>query len=218
MSPLDKPFSRRRFLQGITVAGAAVMVCPGLAFAQARTEKRLVIIIQRGAMDGLAAVAPYGDRDYKSLRGDLALSSDSLLRLDDRFALHASLKPLHEMFTAGDLAVVHAVASPYRERSHFEGQSVLELGSPGQPYSLESGWLNRVAAAVNARDNSLGLAFGDSIPMMLRGSARTGSYTPSALPELNDDFISLLQASYARDPLFKQALDQGLYLQDNAGA
>jgi uncharacterized protein (DUF1501 family) len=210
---MDKTISRRKFMQGAAIAGLAVTLCPGLVLAQARTDQRLVIVIQRGAMDGLAAVAPYGDPDYASLRGDLALSSDTLLRMDDRFGLHPSLKPLHDMFAADELAVVHAAASPYRERSHFEGQSVLELGSTGQPYALQTGWLNRVAAAINARDNTLGLAFGENIPMMLRGDVKIGSYAPSALPGLGTDFMTLLDMSYHHDPLFKNALDQGLYLQ-----
>jgi uncharacterized protein (DUF1501 family) len=207
--------NRRRFLQGAVMAGAAVTMCPGLVLAQARTDRRLVIVIQRGAMDGLAAVAPYGDVNYKSLRGDLALSPDALLRLDGNFGMPQSLKPMYDMFTAGELAIIHAVASPYRERSHFEGQSVLELGSTGQPYSLDSGWLNRVVSSINARDNSLGLSFGESIPMMMRGPVKVGSYAPTALPELNNDFMSLLEASYAHDKLFKDALDQGLYLQQH---
>ncbi len=217
MSMIRTPINRRRFLQGAVMAGAAVTMCPGLVLAQARTDKRLVIIIQRGAMDGLAAVAPYGDLNYRSLRGDLALSPDALLRLDANFGMPQSLKPMYDMFTAGELGIIHAVASPYRERSHFEGQSVLELGSTGQPYSLESGWLNRVVAAVNARDNSLGLAFGESIPMMMRGPVKVGSYAPTALPELNNDFMSLLETSYAHDKLFKDALDQGMYLQEHTG-
>ena len=205
--------TRRKFLVGAAATGLVVTMAPGFVLAQARTEQRLVIIIQRGAMDGLAAVVPYGDPNYAALRGDLALTPDSVLKIDDKFGLHPALKPLYGLFQQKELAVIHAAASPYRERSHFDGQSVLELGSAGQPYALQSGWLNRVVAAINARDPQLGTAFGESVPMMMRGEVKVPSWAPSKLPGLNNDFMSLLKLSYAHDPRFADALASGLTLQ-----
>ena len=101
-----------------------------LAFANtnANGKARFIFIILRGALDGLAAVPPYGDRDYPALRRDLVFSANSALPLNDLFGLHPSLVFLKESFTARELVVFHAIASPYRERSHFDGQDVLENG------------------------------------------------------------------------------------------
>src|SRR5690348_16952613 len=96
---------------------------PRLLLANADTDARFVFIILRGALDGLAAVPPYGDGNYANKRGELALSlsagENSARKLNGLFALHPSLAKLHERYQAGELTVLHAVASPYRERSHF---------------------------------------------------------------------------------------------------
>lgn len=204
--------SRRVFLQGAGVVSLLAAFHPVLAFADAATDNRLVVIILRGAMDGLAAVPPYGDPSYTALRGDLALASDTLLKLDDRFALHPSLKPLHDLYAQKQLAVIHAVSSPYRERSHFDGQNVLELGGT-QPHDLKDGWLNRVAGAINARSDRLALAIGDGVPLMLRGSVPVGSWVPQTLPDAGQDFMSMLQHIYQDDPAFAKAFASALDLQ-----
>lgn len=212
---IDRPVSRRTLLQSGAMAGLVMTVCPGLVLAQARTDQRLVVIILRGAMDGLAAVAPYGDPDYAALRGDLALSPDTVLKLDGRFGMHPSLKPLYDMFAAKELAIVHAAASPYRERSHFDAQNVLELGSTA-PHTLQSGWLNRMVESINSKDPSLGLAIGESVPMMLRGSMHVASWAPSSMPGVNSDFMSLLSGVYQHDPIFLNALQEGQEMQDKS--
>jgi uncharacterized protein (DUF1501 family) len=204
--------SRRQFLYGGALFGLVVALKPGLVLANATTDNRLVIVINRGAMDGLAAVAPYGDPNYASLRGDLAMSPDSLLKLDDRFGLHPSLKPLHDMYADGDLAVIHAASSPYRERSHFDGQNVLELGGT-QPHDLQDGWLNRVVASINGHDDKLALAVGDTVPMILQGPAMVGSWAPSVLPQTGQDFMSALDKIYGGDPQFAQAFHEAIDLQ-----
>jgi len=103
---------------------------PKLARAEGR-DPRFLTIVLRGALDGLAAVAPVGDPDWVSLRGDNALTLDSktsALKLDDFFALNPAMPKLHRMFKANEAIVVHAAATSYRERSHFDGQDVLESG------------------------------------------------------------------------------------------
>ena len=123
---------RRRFLlsAGAVAAGAAL---PRVLFANTGGTARLVVVILRGALDGLAAVPPYGDRDYADLHRELALAApgaaDGALALDGTFGLHPSLNFLHERYHAGELVVFLAVASPYRDRSHFDGQNVLENGT-----------------------------------------------------------------------------------------
>jgi len=209
MSTID----RRLFLQGLAGLGAlSCLSFPGMAFANARTDQRLVVVILRGGMDGLAAVAPYGDPNYRSLRQGLSLETDSLLRLDNMFGLHPAFAPLHEMYMRGELAVVHAVASPYRERSHFDAQNVLELGS-SQPNALESGWLNRLAGAIDSRDRKLGMAISQTLPLMMRGDQYVGSWAPSGMDEVGDDYYSLVSKIYAKDPIFAKALNEGLDVQ-----
>lgn len=205
--------SRRLFLQGLGGLALTSALNPSFSFAKARTNKRLAIVILRGGMDGLAAVAPYGDRDYEALRGDLALTSEAFLPLDNMFALHNALGPLHDLYKAGDMVVVHAVASPYRNRSHFDAQNVLELGSD-EPHTLSSGWLNRVAASINKQDSRLSMAIGQTIPLTLRGDQAAGSWAPSIMPEVGQDYYSLVEKIYARDPLFAKALQEGLEVEE----
>src|ERR1700727_423231 len=122
---------RRRFLAGAgaLAAGAAL---PGVLFANTGGSARLVVVILRGALDGLAAAPPHGDPDYATLHRELAIAApggpDGALALNNTFGLHPSLSFLHERFVAGELVVFDAVASPYRDRSHFDGQNVLENG------------------------------------------------------------------------------------------
>src|SRR5256885_4706868 len=126
---------RREFLNlGALLAGGALLTSR-VAFARTDERRpRFVLIIMRGALDGLATVPPYGDRDYAALRGEFALrapgEAGGALPLDGFFGLHPSLAFLQQCYAARELTVLHALASPYRERSHFDGQDVLENGSP----------------------------------------------------------------------------------------
>ena len=142
---------RREFLNLSALAAGGVLLTSRLAFARADARpSRFVLVILRGAMDGLAAVPPYGDRDYAALRREFALRAPGepggALPLDGFFGLHPSLGFLQQCYTARELIVLHALASPYRERSHFDGQDVLENGSP-RAHALQSGWLNRALSA-----------------------------------------------------------------------
>src|SRR6478736_887902 len=124
---MNELVSRRRFLEASLFTGATSIACARLAFAAAPTDARFVFVLLRGALDGLSAVPPVGDPHYATLRGQIALAksgSEAALPLDSTFGLHPSLKFLHDSFKAKDLAVLHAVATPYRERSHFDGQNL----------------------------------------------------------------------------------------------
>src|SRR5580704_2591784 len=140
---------RRQFLQGAGLAAGGALLNTRLCFAGTGGDARLVVVIMRGAVDGLAAVPPYADPAYTRLRGALAIAApgatDGALQLDNLFGLHPQLTFLHESFAAGELAVFHAVATPYRDRSHFDGQDVLESGVL-VPHSAQTGWLNRALA------------------------------------------------------------------------
>src|SRR4249919_3833972 len=124
---------------------------PKLARAEGH-DPRMLVIVLRGALDGLAAVAPVGDPDWARLRGDKALALDGktpALPLDSFFALNPAMPNLHRLYKAGQATIVHAAATPYRERSHFDGQDVLESGLI-RPGSADSGWLNRALAGLPA--------------------------------------------------------------------
>src|SRR5581483_4906230 len=141
--------STRRELLLASGALFAWAYLPRVALAEGR-DPRLLVVVLRGALDGLAAVAPVGDPDWIALRGKDAVRLDGpepALALDNFFALNAAMPNLHRMYRAGQATIVHAVASPYRERSHFDGQDVLESGLT-KPGSAESGWLNRALAGL----------------------------------------------------------------------
>src|SRR5262249_1464834 len=163
-------------------------------------------------MDGLAAVPPYADPDYRELRGALALNppgqADGIIDLNGFFGLNPALKSLHDFYAKGQLAVLHAVATPYRDRSHFDGQDLLENGTT-TPHSAHDGWLNRALGLMGAR-RTLGLAVGQSVPLVLRGSAAVTSWAPSHLPDVAPDFIDKVADLYRNDPVFAPALAAGI--------
>src|ERR1700741_2007095 len=142
---MNDSLSRRRFLEASLFAGASTVVASRLAFANAPTDSRFVFVLLRGALDGLSAVPPVGDPDYAGLREQIALAksgAEAALPLWGPFGLHPALGFLHASYNAKELAVLHAVATPYRERSHFDAQNVLESGDL-KPYGSTSGWINR---------------------------------------------------------------------------
>src|ERR1700744_4284928 len=145
------------------------------AFASVPSDRRFVVVILRGALDGLAAVPPHGDPEYKSVRGPLAL--DTTLDLDGHFGLHPSLTNMKAMWDAKELVVFHNIASPYRERSHFDGQAMLESGGT---HILSDGWLNRALKPMGAGD---ALAIASSPPLMLQGPVKVSSWMPPVMPE-----------------------------------
>src|SRR5437667_6416774 len=135
--------SRREALIGSGALFAWTQM-PKLARAEGR-DPRMLVIVLRGALDGLGVVAPVGDPDWIGLRGDRALVLDGktpALPLDSFFALNPAMPNLHRLYKAQHAAIVHATATSYRERSHFDGQDVLESGV-ARPGRAESGWLNR---------------------------------------------------------------------------
>ena len=172
--------TRRSFVR-IAVAGAgAMLVAPQIVFARAATDRRFVFVIQRGAADGLNIVVPYADPAYASLRGALAVDTSASMKLDGTFALHPSLAQIGQMYGRREALFVHAVASPYRDRSHFDGQNVLETGG-SSAYQVKDGWLNRLVgmmpgAASTTHENAI--AFAPTVPMALRGASNVASYAP----------------------------------------
>ena len=210
---------RRRFLTSAGL-GCATLAMPTVAFANAAIEKKMVLVILRGAMDGLALVVPHGDPDYARLRGELALGvpgrDGGTLPLDDTFGLHPSFETLHSLYREGEASIVHAVASPYRERSHFDGQDILENGGSSVGL-LRDGWLNR---ALEPLGGSLGderaIALAQNTPLVLRGGNSVMSWAPSRLPHASDSTLDRLADLYADDEFFSTRLTQAMSSQEIA--
>lgn len=202
-------FDRRNFLGAASLATAAFMAAPGLALAAARTERRFVFIIQRGAADGLDIVRPAGDPGFAALRGPLIDQGPPGLKLDGTFSLHPALAGLGDLYGKGEALFAHAVATPYRDRSHFDGQNVLETGGTA-PYALKDGWLNRLLTLL-PRAGGEAIAIGPIVPMALRGTTAVGSYAPSDLPQPSDDLLSRVSRLYDADkqlhPLWSAATE-----------
>ncbi|MBI3447126.1 MAG: DUF1501 domain-containing protein [Magnetospirillum sp.] len=192
--------SRRAFLGTVALAASS----PG-ALAAA-DDRRLIVVVLRGGMDGLHAIPPLGDPDYASARGGLALGRDGTTALDATFALHPALAPLTPLWSARELSIVHAVASPYRERSHFDAQDVLETGGV-KAHALGDGWLNRALGGRSA------MAVSQSPPLLLRGAAKATSWAPSPLPGLPAAQVQALAALYAGDPLLANAFEDGIQME-----
>jgi uncharacterized protein (DUF1501 family) len=207
--------SRRRFLIGAG-ALAATATIPNALFAYTGGSSRLVVVILRGALDGLAAVPPYGDPDYASLHRELAIAApggpDGALALNNTFGLHPALSFLHERFAAGELVVFDAVASPYRDRSHFDGQNVLENGL-AKPIGTADGWLNRALAALprgGGRAGDRAVAISQNVPLILRGEASVISKSPQATPDVDEDLLARLADLYSKDDWFSARLSEAV--------
>lgn len=204
---------RREFLRAAGL-GMAVSSLPGVAFANADTDSRLVLVILRGAVDGLALAAPYGDGNYEKVRGELALAAPAqergLLKLDGLFGLHPSLPGLYRDFKNGEALIVHAIASPYRDRSHFDGQDVLENGG-ATVGAARDGWLNRALAPLGGSlGNETAIAMAQNTPLILRGENSVTSWAPSRLPDASESTIARLRDLYAEDEFFATRLAQAL--------
>ena len=205
--------SRRRFLEASLFAGATSVVSTRLAFAAAPTDARFVFVLLRGALDGLNAVPPLGDPNYAALRGQIALSrtgEGAALPLDDLFGLHPALTFLHASYAARELVAIQAVASPYRERSHFDAQNVLESGGV-RPHDIDSGWLNRALASLPIdASREAGVALGANVPLAMRGPAEVSSWSPTKIAALEESTLSRITDLYARDPLLSRRLADAL--------
>jgi uncharacterized protein (DUF1501 family) len=210
--------TRRELLLGSGILFAWAYL-PKIARAEGR-DPRFLVIVLRGALDGLATVAPVGDPDWVSLRGDQALTLDGstpALRLDNFFALNPAMPNLYRLYSAGQAIIVHAVATPYRERSHFDGQDVLESGLP-RPGAIDTGWLNRALTSLERGGHvdahvHAAFAMGPVTPLVIRGSAQVMSWTPQHLPPATDDTMMRLAELYRHaDPELARVLEEHMGL------
>ena len=211
------PHPSRRSCLAFSAATFAAAGIPRIASAAGARDPHLVVIILRGALDGMSALGPIGDPDYAGLHGDIALrfSGDhAAIKLNDFFGLNPAMVNFARLYDAKQALMVHAVASNYRDRSHFDGQDVLESGmlTPGQ---TQSGWLNRAIAALPMGDKvdaPNGLAVGATAPLVIRGAAPILGWAPTSLAKPTEDLIARTLGIYAHvDPAMATALREGFY-------
>jgi uncharacterized protein (DUF1501 family) len=209
--------SRRRLLKGGAASLAMWGCIPRAAIAGTR-DPRMLTIVLRGGLDGLSMIAPVGDPDYEALRPKLALTKDGPgagLALDGFFVLNPGMPYLHSLYAKGQALAVHAVSTPYRGRSHFDGQDVLESGLGGVART-DDGWLNRALAGLptTSAANPRGLAMGAIVPLVMRGKAPVMSWIPKTYGfELRDSTVARLMDLYGKtDAKLAGAFAEGMNL------
>lgn len=195
--------SRRRFLAAL--GGTAVLTLwPGLSPAASGGQTRLVVVLLRGAMDGLHLLPPRDDADYLRARGQLAVR-DALV-LDGSFGLHPKMAFAHALYADKQLLPLVAVAPPYQRRSHFDAQDCLENGT-ASPGGARDGWIGRCIQSMAASE---GVAIAQVMPLAMRGSERAEIWSPPLPRDLPDALMQQLQPLYAADarlaPLFADAM------------
>ncbi|GLO73724.1 hypothetical protein MACH18_08040 [Phaeobacter italicus] len=211
-----RTYSRRTFLARSGLIGCSLAASPLLtpvSFAAAPWDNRLVVIILRGGMDALDVIQPYGDPAYAGLRPSLAGGpGNGGLDLDGYFSLHPALAPLMPLWQAGELGFVHAVSTPYRnKRSHFDGQDLLEAGTPGL-HQRRDGWLNRLLQVTPGVEARTAFAIGQGEMKLLQGPAPVSDWSPDAQLALSPQAERLASLMMEDDPLFHAALSEALDL------
>lgn len=205
---------RREFLRSMCWGGVATFGFPTVSFAQVRQPGRLVFVLLRGGFDGLAAVVPYGDPGYRALRGPLAFDESDLVLLDDMFGLAPGLAALRPFHDDGELVVLHAMAIPYRTRSHFDGQAILETGLD-RPIGASDGWLNRLLQILEG-DRS-GIAIASGMPRSMTGSHPVQTWSPAQLGVVSDEYLERLAVLYRADGTLHGRFEAALQQQDAVG-
>lgn len=213
----------RRAMLGRTLAlgcsaAASPLVTP-VSLASAPFENRLVVIILRGAMDGLDMLQPYGDPQLATARPSFKTGPDNgAIDLDGFFAMHPAMAPLLPMWRAQELAFVHAVSTPYRDkRSHFDGQDLLEAGTPTLgAASARNGWLNRMLQTVPGISPQLAYAVGHENMLLMTGDAPVSNWAPDVRLQLSPQGHRLAELVMHDDPAFADAYAEAAMLMENA--
>ena len=205
---------RRDFLKDMCYGGIATFGFPVVRFAQLRQNGRLVFVLLRGGFDGLGAVVPYGDAAYRSLRGVLAYEDSELVTLNDHFGLAPGLASLRGFWDRNELVVLHAMAIPYRTRSHFDGQAILETGLD-RPIGSSDGWLNRLLQVMPGERSGIAIASG--MPRSLTGSHDVQTWSPTQLGIVDDEYLERLAVLYRSDRMLQGRFESALQQQNTVG-
>ena len=205
---------RRQLVRTMCFGGLATFTAPLANFAKVPGHGKLVFVLLRGGFDGLAALVPTDDRDYGSIRGRMAYEAADLTMLDNGFALAPGLAPLADFWARGELAALQAMAIPYRTRSHFDGQAVLETGLD-KPAGASDGWLNRLLQVMGGETSAVAVAAG--LPRSLSGPAPVLTWSPTELGVLGDEYVERLHLLYREDPRLLDRFEAALQLGETAG-
>jgi uncharacterized protein (DUF1501 family) len=206
--------NRRTFVQQMCLGGVATFALPSITFAQVKQNGRFVFVLLRGGFDGLAAVVPYGDASYQGLRSGFAYDESELFVLNDLFGLSPGLTPMRELWQANELVVLHAMAIPYRTRSHFDGQAILETGID-RPVGSSDGWLNRLLQVMSGQRSGIAIAAG--MPRSLSGSYEVQTWSPTQLGAVDDAYLQRLGALYRNDKALYGRFEAAIQQQDVVG-
>jgi uncharacterized protein (DUF1501 family) len=206
---------RRTFVKGMCLGGAATFAFPAVRFAHVPGRGKLVFVLLRGGFDGLAAVVPISDPDYARVRGAMTYAASDLTPLTTDFALAPGLASWKELWDAREMLVLHAMAIPYRTRSHFDGQSILETGLE-HPDHQSDGWLNRLLQIMEGKRSGIAVAAG--MPRSMLGSHPVASWAPSRLDASSDGYIDRLALLYRGSEHLHDRFEAALQLRDLAPA
>ena len=210
----------RRELLRRALAATALLPWARLSLAQAPAAAdapRFVFVILRGGLDGLTAAPVVGDPAFAEARGALGQFAGDPLPLHGPFALNPLLPQLHALYGRGEMALLHAVGLPYRERSHFDAQQVLESGG-SRPHQITTGWLGRALATRGGNAPAIkAVALETAVPLVLRGPVDVDTWAPSTLPEPGTELVARLEMLYRDDPALAQALARARGLRAEPG-
>jgi uncharacterized protein (DUF1501 family) len=204
---------RRMFIRGMCLGGAATFTMPMVRFAQVPGSGKLVFVLLRGGFDGLAAVVPIGDPDYTAIRGRMAFAPQEVAMLDGEFGLATGLAPWQTLWEQQELVALHAMAIPYRTRSHFDGQAILETGL-ARPEGSSDGWMNRLLQIMEGERSGIAVAAG--MPRSLSGAYPVSSWSPAQLGVVDDAYLDRLGLLYRKDDLLHDRFEAALQLQQIA--
>ena len=204
---------RKTFIRGMCYGGIATFTLPMVRFAQVPGRGKMVFVLLRGGFDGLAALVPIGDPDYANVRGHMAFGASDLVKIGDEFGLAPGLAPLRALWDDQELVALHAMAIPYRTRSHFDGQAILETGLD-RPDGASDGWLNRLLQIMDGERSGIAVAAG--MPRSLSGEHQVTSWSPAELGAVDDAYVERLSLLYRSDPDLHERFEAALQMKDVA--
>jgi uncharacterized protein (DUF1501 family) len=211
---MEMTMDRRSFMRQMCLGGIATFALPGVTFAQVKQDGRFVFVLLRGGFDGLAAVVPFGDDAYAGLRSGFSFEESELFALNELFGLAPGLSPLRELWQANELVTLHAMAIPYRTRSHFDGQAILETGID-RPVGSSDGWLNRLLQVMQGKRSGIAIAAG--MPRSLTGPYEVQTWSPTQLGVVDDAYLQRLGALYRTDKALYGRFEAAVQQQDTVG-